>query len=268
MPSVGREYIQRQQPEREHVLRAAGVLARELGALERVQGQLGQVDGVHVVALERAVLERVARPPDAGQRPGREVAGVDDQRRALGQVAQVGLQRRRVHRHQHVRPVARGQDVVIGEVHLEGRDAGQRAGRGADLGREVRERREVVAEDRRLLREPVTRELHAVARVAGDTDDNLIQLFDVLGHAGRASAILGNPVILRTRAVAGRWAGSRVAGRSRWCRMGGPEGCRDSWRAGGFVRMVSVVMTSYLAGIRLVKHRRTRNTVPHHGAER
>ena len=63
-------------------------------------------------------------------------------------LSQLGVQRGRVHGHQHVRRVARRGDVVVGDVDLEGRDAGERAGRGADLGRELGQRGEVVAEQR------------------------------------------------------------------------------------------------------------------------
>ena len=73
------------------------------------------------------------------------------------------------------------EDVVVGEVDLEPRDARQRAGRRADLGRKVGERREVVPEDRGLAREAVAGELHAVARVAGEADDDPFELLDRLG---------------------------------------------------------------------------------------
>ena len=63
----------------------------------------------------------------------------------FGRSRDVRLQGGRVHRDEDVRAVAGREDVVVGEVHLEARHAGQRPGRGADLGREVGERREVVA---------------------------------------------------------------------------------------------------------------------------
>ena len=59
---------------------------------------------------------------------------------------------------------------------LEGRDAGQGAGRGADLGREVRQRGQVVAEQRAGAGEAVAGELHAVAGVAGEADDDPVEL--------------------------------------------------------------------------------------------
>ena len=66
-------------------------------------------------------------------------------------------------------------DVVVGDVHLERRDAGDRAGRRADLGREVGQRREVVAERGGQLGEAVADELHAVARVAREPDHDPVE---------------------------------------------------------------------------------------------
>ena len=65
---------------------------------------------------------------------------------------------------------------MVGDADLEGRDAGQRAGGRADLGREVGERREVVAEQRRGVGELGAGQLHAVAGVAGEADDDVVEL--------------------------------------------------------------------------------------------
>ena len=88
--------------------------------------------------------------------------------------------------------VARSEDVVVGEVDLEAGDAGQRAGGRADLGGKVGKRREVVAEERGLAREAAAGQLHAVAGVAGEADDDVLQLLDGLGHRlfGRYSSLL------------------------------------------------------------------------------
>ena len=83
---------------------------------------------------------------------------------------------------EHVRRVARGDDVVVGDVHLEGRDAGDRAGGRPDLGREVGLGRQVVAEHRRQLREPVADELHPVARVAREPDHDLVERLHSTGR--------------------------------------------------------------------------------------
>ena len=84
----------------------------------------------------------------------------------------VHLQRRRVHRDQHVRLVAGGVDRADAEVDLEGGDAERRALRRADFGREIGESREVVAGQRGRQRELPAGQLHAVAAVAGEADDD------------------------------------------------------------------------------------------------
>ena len=177
----------RQQPEREHVLGPGGVLARQAELLDRLDGHPGQVhrEDLEVAQLVVGVTERrerVRRVAGLGQVAVAEVVGVHDDRRALGQVGQVGLERGRVHRDQHVGSVARGEDVVVGEVHLERRDTGQRALGCADLRGEVRQRHQVVAEGRRLLGEPVSGQLHPVPGVAGEPDDDPIDLLDLLRH--------------------------------------------------------------------------------------
>ena len=67
-------------------------------------------------------------------------------------------------------------------MELERRDAGQGAGGGPDLGREVGERRQVVAEGRGLRGEPIAGQLHAVAGVAGEADDNAVEALDLFLH--------------------------------------------------------------------------------------
>ena len=171
-----------QQAQGEHVLRPRGVLAGQAELLDRLDRHPGQVDGLQRVLVQRVVLERVRVVPRLGQVAGGEVVGVDDDRRALGEVPQVRLQRGRVHRDEDVGGVARGEDVVVGEVHLERRDARQRALRRPDLGGEVGQRHQVVAEHGRLLGEPVPRQLHPVTGVAREPDDHPIQLLDLLGH--------------------------------------------------------------------------------------
>ena len=79
----------------------------------------------------------------------------------------------------HGRRIAVGVDVVVGDVDLEGRHAGQRSGRSADLGGELGEGCQVVAEQRTGGGEPVTGQLHAVARVAGEPDDDPVDLSDL-----------------------------------------------------------------------------------------
>src|SRR5262249_53733614 len=56
------------------------------------------------------------------------------------------------------------------ELELEAGDTEQRAGGRADLGREIREGRDVIARPRGLRGELLARDLHAVAGVAGKPD--------------------------------------------------------------------------------------------------
>ena len=71
---------------------------------------------------------------------------------------------------------------MVGVVDLEAGDPRERACRRANLGREVGQRRQVVAEERGFAREPPSGQLHAVPGVAGEPDRDLLQLLDALGH--------------------------------------------------------------------------------------
>ena len=165
-----------QQAEREHVLGALAVLLGGADRLDRAERQRGHRDGLHDVVGELVALQRVGLVADLGEVALGELVGVGDDQAAAGQIGDVGLQRCGVHRDEDVGAVARGQDVVVGNLDLERRDAGQRALRRADLGGVIRLRRKVIAEQRGLGGEPVTGELHAVAGVTGKTNDDLLEL--------------------------------------------------------------------------------------------
>ena len=60
-------------------------------SLQRVQSELGQVHRVHLVAVQRAVLERVAGPAHSGQRARGEVVAVDDDRGARRHVVRLAF---------------------------------------------------------------------------------------------------------------------------------------------------------------------------------
>ncbi len=111
---------------------------------------------------------------------------------ARPEVLEVGLQGGRVHGHEDVGLVSRGEDVPGTDVDLVARDAGQRARGGADLGGEVGEGGEVVSGDGRRLRELRADELHAVAGVPDEADGDA---FDLLHRPGLSS--VGLHVFLR-----------------------------------------------------------------------
>ena len=62
-------------------------------------------------------------------------------------------------------------------MDLESADAGKSAGRSADLGREVRERGQVVAIERCCIRELAAGDLHSVAGVTAKTNAGFIDYF-------------------------------------------------------------------------------------------
>ena len=100
----------------------------------------GHVDLVQPVALgERGILERIRRVAGLVEVALLEGRGVDDEQPARLEVGQVHLERRRIHRDEAVETVARRVDALAAELELEARDAEQRAGRGANLGGEVRQ---------------------------------------------------------------------------------------------------------------------------------
>jgi len=131
---------------------------------------------VDLVGLERAVLDRVARVTRLGQVAVGERVLVDDEDPARRQVVEVRLQCGGVHGDEDVRLVARREDVVVGEVELEAGDAREGACRGADLGRKVRIRGQVVTDQRRLGGEAAAGQLHPVAGVPGEPDHDGIEL--------------------------------------------------------------------------------------------
>jgi hypothetical protein len=127
----------RHQAQGEHVLRALRLALGHVHLLERLERERRQRYLVDVVLLQRAVVERVGLVAGLLEVPLGEGVTVDDQGAALGQVAQVRLERRGVHRDEHVRRVAGSEDVVICEVELKAGDAGERAGGSANLGGEI-----------------------------------------------------------------------------------------------------------------------------------
>ena len=143
---------------------------------------------MHVVGVEGAVLDRVGGVADLLEIALRELIGVDDEVCPAGQVLEIGLERSRVHRDEHIGRVARSHDVVVSEVQLERRDTRQGPGRCPDLGREVGQRREIVSETCCLRGEAITGELHAVTGVAGEANDNPAEFHDLLGHVDTFSA--------------------------------------------------------------------------------
>ena len=186
----------RHETEGEEVLRPLGVARLDPEGHRGLLGEAGHRHPDHPVAVEAAVVERVrgraARAVVAGLEQVALLEGVlvDDQRAADLESSEIGAQRRRVHRHEHVGLVAGRRDRVVGDVHLEARHAVHGAGRGTDLGGELGQRRQVVAVQRRHRRESIAGELHAVAGIAGEADDDPIEDLSVT-HPRRLATCRG-----------------------------------------------------------------------------
>ena len=181
VPSVGRWYIHDSRPSANMFLLRSASLRLRLELLERLDGQRGQRHRMDAVAVQRAVLQRAGRVADLRHRPLGELVRVDDDLRAARHIARCspsappGSSRpARSARHPGVRM------SWSAKCSWKRRDARQGAGGGPDLGREVRQRRQVVAEGRRLGGETVTGELHTVTGVTREPDDHPVQTADLL----------------------------------------------------------------------------------------
>ena len=163
------------EPEREQVLGPLRVTRLHPEVLTRQLGEGGHRHRVHLVFREAVVLEGVGGIADLVEVSGRERVGVRNDRRTGGQIADVGHQGRRVHHHEQVGHVARGEDVEVGDVDLEARHTGDRACRSPDLGRVVGQGGQVVAKGGADVGEAVTDELHPVAGVAGESDHDPLE---------------------------------------------------------------------------------------------
>ena len=183
----------------------------------------------------------------------REPVLVEDQDAAALELGQVHLQRRGVHRDQGVGAAAGGQDVPGGEVDLERRDAGQGPRRRPDLGREVGQRHQVVADQGGRRGEAVAGELYAVARIAREADDNPLLFLENLVKS------LQKREAFRDRFYAPVWTGSLTDPR---CRTRGTasfndaalgssamEGRGEGWKP--YVAKVAVLAGAYYGAAKL-----------------
>ena len=162
------------------------------------------MDRHELEAIQAAVLERVARRIRLLQVAIGELVGVHDDHSPGLQVAQVDRQRSGVHGHQHAGPITGRVHVVAGEVDLEAADTGLGAGRGADLGRKVGEGGQVIALQRCGPSELVAGELHAVAGVAREADDDVVDDLPGAGGCRRGHGHGGHSLLLESAPAASR----------------------------------------------------------------
>ena len=185
------------QPQRPHVLAAQRILVAKAVRLDRFNRQRRNIESQHLPLGKGAIVQRADRILGLFQVALGEFAGVDNDQAAGLERIEVGLQRRRVHRHQHIGGIASGIDRGRAEVDLERRDAEQRALRGADFGGEIGESGKVIARQRAGQGELPAGKLHPVAAVTGKADHHRIGTVEVclFRHLRRHRQILS------TRAV-------------------------------------------------------------------
>ena len=158
----------------EHVLAAAGELVADAGVLDRLEGEAGERNSVYIVAFEVTRLPRILLVACLLQIVLTEGVRVENDGAAANKVTKVDLQGCRVHRHQHLRSIPGGHDLQRAEIQLEPADAGKGAGRGTNLGREIRQGADVVAGQGRVVGKERSRDLHPIARVASEANDYLV----------------------------------------------------------------------------------------------
>ncbi len=142
-----------------------------------------QLDGEESEFVQRVIFQRIGGHLRLAQVRFHKAVGIDDEDAVGLQVADIDLQRRGIHGNQHIDGIARGVHVARGKMQLVTAHARQSAGRGANLGGEVREGRDVVAVKRDRIGELASGNLHAVAGIPGEANDRLIDLFaPVLGE--------------------------------------------------------------------------------------
>ena len=167
--------------QREHVFALDHRLVVQLHFFEGFARHGRDVGHDEVVPLQSQFRHRiVGRETGLAQIGFRERIAVDNDRRFRFEPPAVGFQRRGVHRYQHVAVVARVDDAPCAEMDLKARYAGYGSLRRANLGGVVGKGRDAVAHERRGVGEKCTRELHSVARIAGEADDDILKLLYML----------------------------------------------------------------------------------------
>jgi hypothetical protein len=167
-----RSNIHKAEAQGPHVLAAQRLLVAEAEGLHRIQGELRDVERDELPLGEAAVLERIGLVARLGEVAHAELAFVGDDQPAGLQVVDIHLERRRVHGDEHIGRVAGGVDRGRTEIDLEGGDSEGGALRRTDLGGEIGEGGEVVAGERGRQSKLAAGQLHAVAAVAGEADDD------------------------------------------------------------------------------------------------
>ena len=154
----------------------SGAIARIIGdrGYGFIRDARGQELFFHATSVEGAVFEGTFPIGDAGQSQvfRVEAVGIGDEHTVFFQMDNVGTQCSGVHYHQDIALIAGRKDFHAAKVQLVTRYTGQCSLRRADFRREIGKCGEVVAGERGRERELSARQLHTVAAIAREADDD------------------------------------------------------------------------------------------------
>jgi len=158
----------------EEVLATVHGLGVETEMLQGRTSQALQFYREHPEFIQRMIFQGIGGKASFAQIPFFEAVGVHDQNAVGLQVADIHLQRGRIHSDQHIDRVAGSMHFARREIQLKAADPGLGAGRGADFGGIVRKSGDVVAVEGDGIGELAAGNLHAVAGITGETYDGLL----------------------------------------------------------------------------------------------
>ncbi len=142
--------------------------------------QLFDLDAMEAIRRHHVGIERIFLVPGLGQVAFGKGVIIDDQDAAILQIREVRLQRRGIHRDESAYPITRSPQLLRTKVELKPAHPGERTQRSADFRRKIGKRTDIVAEDRRCIRQLRTGKLHPIARVAAKTNGDFLELDDLM----------------------------------------------------------------------------------------
>ena len=164
-----------------HILTLNNALVIQTGFSQRLFGHRGNVGNNYIVILQAKLLDGVesCKTGLLNRFLGQRVA-VDNYGSTGFQPFSISFKSCGVHCNEHVAIVAGVGYVTATEMKLEARNTCYGALRCADFGGVVGECRDSVTHQCRGVGEECSGELHTVARVARETDNNVLQLLNIL----------------------------------------------------------------------------------------
>jgi hypothetical protein len=130
----------------------------------------------HPKVLERAVFQGIDLIAGFMQVAVVEGVGIDDEDAARLEIFEIGLESRRVHRHQGVQIIPGRVNILAAKMDLKPGNAGQRTRRSTNLCGEVGQGADVVAEDGGGVGELGSRQLHTIAGIACEANGRRFEL--------------------------------------------------------------------------------------------